>query len=455
MSTKEVVLPLMLIQLVLLILFGVFGKYASKSDDIDKYPMFQDVHVMIFIGFGYLMTFLKRYGFSSVGFTLLLGAFIIQWALLCQGFFELNADNKIEIGIESLYKADIATASVLISMGAILGRTSITQLIVMGFIEIMVFSTNSYLGTKIFQVADAGGSIFVHAFGAYFGLAVSYVMNRKKEGNSETAVSLQESNYTSDLFAMIGTVFLWLYWPSFNAIELSGDEQRRAIINTYLALASCTLTAFAMSSLLSPERKFDMVHIQNSTLAGGVAVGAAANLVLLPVGAIVVGILAGFVSVYGYARLSPRIENTLGVPDTCGVHNLHGMPGVFSGILSVLMAAIASENQYANDLFNIYPARMPNFKISNSTAPRSSGEQAGYQALGLVVTLAVAIVTGLITGFLLTLTKAPSDHLEYDDATYWELPKNSHHTNETKTGIHYDNASFEVSATDSATPKPI
>lgn len=55
---------------------------------------------MIFIGFGYLMTFLKRYGFSSVGFTLLLGAFIIQWALLCQGFFELNADNKIEIGIE-------------------------------------------------------------------------------------------------------------------------------------------------------------------------------------------------------------------------------------------------------------------------------------------------------------------------------------------------------------------
>jgi hypothetical protein len=28
----------------------------------DFYSMFQDIHVMIFIGFGFLMTFLKRYG---------------------------------------------------------------------------------------------------------------------------------------------------------------------------------------------------------------------------------------------------------------------------------------------------------------------------------------------------------------------------------------------------------
>ncbi|KAK2163750.1 hypothetical protein NP493_1447g00082 [Ridgeia piscesae] len=42
------------------------------------YPMFQDVHVMVFVGFGFLMTFLKKYGFSSVGFNMLLAALALQ-----------------------------------------------------------------------------------------------------------------------------------------------------------------------------------------------------------------------------------------------------------------------------------------------------------------------------------------------------------------------------------------
>lgn len=60
--------------------------------------VFQDVHVMIFIGFGFLMTFLKRYGFSSVGINLLLAAFGLQWGLLMQGIWHLD-DGKIKISI--------------------------------------------------------------------------------------------------------------------------------------------------------------------------------------------------------------------------------------------------------------------------------------------------------------------------------------------------------------------
>lgn len=51
---------------------------------------FQDVHVMIFIGFAYLMTFLKKYGFSSSGFNLLVAALTIQWAFLARGLFQLD-----------------------------------------------------------------------------------------------------------------------------------------------------------------------------------------------------------------------------------------------------------------------------------------------------------------------------------------------------------------------------
>ena len=61
--------------------------------------MFQDVHVMIFIGFGFLMTFLKRYGYGSIGFNMLIAAFVLEWALLMGGFLEME-HGKIHINIE-------------------------------------------------------------------------------------------------------------------------------------------------------------------------------------------------------------------------------------------------------------------------------------------------------------------------------------------------------------------
>jgi len=53
---------------------------------------------MIFIGFGFLMTFLKRYGFSSVSYNLLLSAVAIQWAVLVGGFVH-SPGGSIKVGI--------------------------------------------------------------------------------------------------------------------------------------------------------------------------------------------------------------------------------------------------------------------------------------------------------------------------------------------------------------------
>lgn len=64
-------------------------------------------------------------------------------------------------------------------------------------------------------------------------------MLRPKPDNN-VAGKLEGPSYVSDLFAMIGTLFLWIFWPSFNSALLDGIEQERAILNTYLALASCT-----------------------------------------------------------------------------------------------------------------------------------------------------------------------------------------------------------------------
>lgn len=56
---------------------------------------------MIFIGFGYLMTFLKKYGFSSCAFNLLVAALVIQWAFLARGIFQL--DNGVIRWVTSIY----------------------------------------------------------------------------------------------------------------------------------------------------------------------------------------------------------------------------------------------------------------------------------------------------------------------------------------------------------------
>jgi len=60
-----------------------------KSNDKQK-----DKQVMIFIGFGFLMTFLRKYGYSATGFTLFMAALVVQWAVLMKGFLHME-DGKI------------------------------------------------------------------------------------------------------------------------------------------------------------------------------------------------------------------------------------------------------------------------------------------------------------------------------------------------------------------------
>ena len=68
--------------------------------------VFQDVHVMVFIGFGFLMTFLRRYGYSSVAFNFLLAAFAIQWSTITTGVFTFldqaaEVCCSIKVGLET------------------------------------------------------------------------------------------------------------------------------------------------------------------------------------------------------------------------------------------------------------------------------------------------------------------------------------------------------------------
>jgi len=388
----------------------------------------------MFIGFGFLMTFLKRYGYGSVGFNFIVAAYVLEWALLVRGWLEagVHGESDFTLNIKSLLVADFCAAAVLISFGAVLGKASLSQLIVMATCEVVIQGVNELIGLHYLQAYDVGESIYVHIFGAYFGLAVSKVL----QGSKDIESTKEGSHYHSDLFAMIGTLFLFLYWPSFNSAVAVDEGQTRAIINTFLSITASCVATFIMSLLVGKGR-LNMVHIQNATLAGGVAVGAVADMAIEPFGAMVIGTISGIISVLGYQYLTPRLNESV-VHDTCGVNNLHGMPGLLSGIASAIVAATATSEKYGGErLYVFYPSRIPvanSSELANLTSiefakgglGRTAIQQGGYQMAALAITLGMALVGGIITGFIMKLPiiEQVQDIEEmFDDEPNWLTPE--------------------------------
>lgn len=471
-------------EILMIILYGTMVKYEDEGEVIGKgaqyrdakekdqmgitYTMFQDVHVMIFVGFGFLMTFLKRYSFSAVGLNMMISAIGIQWSMLIYGWLHMEAhsiddeakckellnrnsdvevpttaasapknpfidaqDNPIPLSLQSLLGADFAIAAVLISYGAVLGKVSPLQLTIMTMIELVIYNVNEWIGRSYLHAVDAGDSIFVHSFGAYFGICVSRVIFRE---SMRTSVK-EGATYTSNLFAMVGTLFLWMFWPSFNSGATQGHEQHRAVINTYLALAASAGTAFAVSSYVHRDNKFNMIHVQNSTLAGGVAVGAMADMMIQPWGAMLVGTVAGIISVLGYEYMTLWFAQNYGFHDTCGVNNLHGMPALIAGVGSAVVAALATPEKYGSSLYKVFPSMAPKhneslclqFLDENKKPYFGLGltpiQQGGYQMAAQVLTLVMAVAGGVMTGFILRLSiwDNPTDDQLYDDSDFWDL----------------------------------
>jgi ammonium transporter Rh len=84
----------------------------------------------------------------------------------------------------------------------------------MSCIEIFFYTLNRAIVFNIFKASDIGESMTIHTFGAYFGVVLTWFFQPSKA--LEDKKELGKSNYLSDLISMTGTLFLFIYWPSFN-----------------------------------------------------------------------------------------------------------------------------------------------------------------------------------------------------------------------------------------------
>jgi len=228
-----------------------------------------------------------------------------------------------------------------------------------------------------------GGSIIIHAFGCYFGLAASYHFSPNRAAGEQAHNNI--SSHNSEIIAMIGSVFLWMFWPSFNgALAADGAQQNRVFVNTNLAIAAGCMGAAFTSRLF--YNKLEMTIIMNATLAGGVAIGTCCDIITTPAGAMWVGFIAGILSAVGFEKIGPFLERKINLQDTCGVGSLHGMPGLMGGIASIFAVACLS-GEFNDDYFKVM---------------RNGGTKTGQvmaQVYMILVTFFFAGLAGYATGF--------------------------------------------------------
>lgn len=351
------------------------------------------------------MTFMKQYGLSSVGFTMMLTVFALQLNL----FVELVAHNlystmsnvtafplPYEIGFNAIVNAEFCVAAVLISYGAIIGQATPLQLLILTIFEVIFYSFNKiflvfgWIGTE-----DIGGSIFIHLFGACFGLAASKALGMPIDSGAEANSS---SNRVSDVLSLIGTTILWIFWPTFVAASEwnANGYALRCYLNTVISLLGSTGTAFFASAFFG-NGKLEPGEIANGVLAGGVAIGVSGRIDIGPGGAFLVGTLSGIVSIIGFKFISP-VFTDMGISDNCKVVNLHGWPAVLGGILSAIFVLFDSQSTFF---------------------VHSPASQCIRQLLGIGVTIIVGAVGGYLTALPLRGLKE-ADTPSFEDGLWWE-----------------------------------
>lgn len=177
---------LAIIEIAVCIFYGIFMKVEAHNDgelNQNYYPMYQDVNVMMLIGFGFLMTFIKSYTWSTLAYTFFLNAVIVQLYLLFQPFWHtvFHSDGftfNLVINEKSFTAASYAVASMLIAFGAIIGKVGPLELLVVGVVGLFGYTLNEDIVYNQLRLYDAGGSTAIHTFGAYYGLVVSFFIGR-------------------------------------------------------------------------------------------------------------------------------------------------------------------------------------------------------------------------------------------------------------------------------------
>ena len=369
------------------LLFSTFASVCAQESlhteissilEVQQYNRAIHIMAMLLIGFGFLMVFVKKYGRSALTATFLLVSVSLPTYLAISGMDIFEERGEIELFI----LAEFGAASLLIAAGALLGRIKIYQYMLLGLLFIPFYIFNELVVVDdyfnfIGPVADTGGSIVIHAFGALFGIAAAISLTTKAHRDIPI-----EADATSDRYSLLGSMVLWVFWPSFCAALVPIEAIPMTVVNVFIALCGSTIATYFAS--VSIRGKINAADIANAALAGGVAIGATCDHAT-HIEAMIIGIIAGAISTVGFAVFQKKQERFHKIVDTCGVSNLHGIPGIFGGLAAIVVV---------------------------------DGIDVGAQLKGILFTIILATIAGLLSGKIISLFGNSNEI--YNDAAEFE-----------------------------------
>ena len=212
---------------------------------------------------------------------------------------------------------------------------------------------------------DHAGGITIHALGAMYALAACVVLGAR-QGRFDANGNVLPITGSSYVLALSGGLILFVTWIPFNTGAMVPGSQAfsDAALNTIIAGAAGGIGGKIIGYYLN-DKTFDPMASTNGLLGGLVAITAGVSYVDF-YGATIIGGLGGFIGIAANHILLEKFK----VDDPVGVVGVHGVAGMFGGIVFPLLAI--------NEM------------------PLEPVAQVGAQAIGS----GIAIVWGFATGFI-------------------------------------------------------
>jgi ammonium transporter Rh len=124
----------------MIILYAVFVNYPTVITEpattyASYYSYTLNVAVMVLLGFGLIMTYLRSHSWSASAFSLLIVVLTMQYYILWNFFWSSVASNQfnryVEITQEKIIRSLFASTAVLVSYGTVLGRVGPFEVFIM------------------------------------------------------------------------------------------------------------------------------------------------------------------------------------------------------------------------------------------------------------------------------------------------------------------------------------